>query len=163
MDKELMNKIQKTVENVSFLRGLIITKFIDIESYIEVIIKNYFVISNKQISFREMALSDPYFSFGLKRRIFDKILVKINFETYKEFKKDLYKAERLRNRIAHSGMFGFDGHLIYHDKKQEEIKKVEDMYNEFMALWVKIFAELRKIFDFLIAEAKKGEIKLRGK
>lgn len=148
-------KIIETVEKVSLLRGLVITKFIDIEKYIEVIIENYFVLPGKGIMFKELVLSDSYFNFGLKKKILLGIIDKIKFEENEKFEKDLYKIEKIRNRLAHSGMFGFDGHLIYQgDKKVMEIKEVEELYNDFMLLWVKIYPELQKIFQKVIETPK---------
>lgn len=75
--------------------------------------------------------------------------------SYDGFIVDLDKINRLRNRFAHSGMFGFDGHLIY-DKgdKPMEIKKAKEMYDEFMPLWIKVWEELDKIFMHIIGKTK---------
>ena len=156
MDKEeLGKKIEKTVKEVSFLRGLVITKAVDIELSIGAIITNYFVLSNKHSEFLSMVLSDPYFSFGLKINILKKILAKINWSSYNGFNEDLNKINLLRNRFAHSGLFGFDGDLIY-DKgeKPMEIKKAKEMYDEFIQLWSKVFEELGRIFWHVIGKPK---------
>jgi hypothetical protein len=161
MNQEDLNlKIINTIERVSFLRGLVITKFIDIEGYIEAIVKIYFVLPDKHVRFGDMVFSDPYFSFGVKRNVLLKILSQISLDTYKEFKEDLHKADKLRNRFAHSVMFGFDGHLTYQhsNKPTMEIKKVEEMYNEFMILWSRLYQELSRIFDYLVNNKKRRQL-----
>ncbi len=154
MDEELAKKIEQTTKEVSFLRGVVITKSVDIEMYIGALITNYFVLSDKHSKFSAMVLSDPYFSFGLKINILKKILKKINWTSYDGFKEDLYKIQQLRNRFAHSGMFGFDGDLIY-DKgeKPMEIKKAKEMYDEFIPLWSKVWEELDKMFWHIIGKS----------
>lgn len=153
MEEELKKKIEQTTKEVSFLRGIVITKAVDIELMIGALITNFFVLSDKHSKFSEIVLSDPYFSFGLKINILRKILTKINWTSYKGFKEDLDKLRIIRDRFAHSGMFGFDGDLIY-DKgeKPMEIKKAKDMYDEFIPLWAKIFEELDKIFWHIIGK-----------
>ena len=153
--EELKNKIGQTIKEVSFLRGIVITKAVDIELMIGALITNFFVLSDKHSKFSEMVLSDPFFSFGLKINIMRKILAKLNWTSYEGFREDLDKISRLRNRFAHSGMFGFDGDLIY-DKgdKPMEIKKAKEMYEEFMPLWVKVWEELDKIFWHIIGKPK---------
>jgi len=152
-NKELAKKIEQATKEVSFLRGVVITKSVDIELLIGALITNYFVLSDKHSKFSEMVLSDPYFSFGLKINILKKILNKIEWNPYNGFKDDLDKIQRLRNRFAHSGMFGFDGNLIY-DKgeKPMEIKKAKEMYGEFIPLWAKVIEELNKIFWHIIGK-----------
>ena len=153
--RELAKKIEQTIKEVSFLRGVVITKSVDIEKYIGAIITNHFVLSNKHSDFSTMALSDSFFSFGLKISIFRKILKKIGWISYEGFRDDLDKITRLRNRFAHSGMFGFDGDLIYNKgEKPMEIKKAKEMYDEFIPLWLKVFDELDKIFWYVIGKPK---------
>jgi len=153
MDEELAKKIEQTTKEVSFLRGVVITKAVDIELLIGALITNYFVLSDKQSKFSNMVLSDPYFSFGLKINILKKILNEIGWTSYDGFKEDLDKIQRLRNRFAHSGMFGFEGDLIY-DKgeKPMEIKNVREMFDEFIPLWSKVIEELDKIFWHIIGK-----------
>lgn len=156
MDKEeLKAKIEKTIKEVSFLRGLVITKFVDVEGMIGAIINNYFTLSNRQTDFSSMALSDPYFSFGLKRNILFKIIRKIEWKSFEGFKEELDRLNRIRNRFAHAVLFGFDGHLIY-DKgeKPMEIKQAKEMFDEFIPLWSKVFEELDRIFLKIIGKAK---------
>ena len=153
MDEELAKKIEQTTKEVSFLRGIVITKSVDIELLIGALITNYFVLSDKQSKFSNMVLSDPYFSLGLKINILKKILNEIGLTSYDGFKKDLEKIQRLRNRLAHSGMFGFDGDLIY-DKgeKPMEIKNAREMFDEFIPLWSKVMEELEKMFWHIIGK-----------
>jgi len=153
MEEGLRKKIEQTTKDVSFLRGIVITKAVDIELMIGALITNFFVLSDKHSKFSEMVLSDPYFSFGLKINILKKMLTKINWVSYEGFKGDLDKLRRIRDRFAHSGMFGFDGDLIY-DKgeKPMEIKKAKEMYDEFIPLWSKVFEELDKIFWHIIGK-----------
>lgn len=156
MNEELKKKIEQTIKEISDLRGIIITKSIDIDAYVGALITNYFVLSNRQSDFTTMVLSDPYFSFGLKISILKKILNKINWNPYKEFKDDLLRINELRNRFAHSVPFGFDGHLSYPaGEKPMKIKKANEMYDEFMSLYPKVLSELDKIFWFLVEESKK--------
>lgn len=156
MNEELKKKIEQTIKEISDLRGIIITKSIDIDAYVGALITNYFVLSNRQSDFTTMVLSDPYFSFGLKISILKKILNKINWNPYKEFKDDLHRINELRNRFAHSVPFGFDGHLSYPaGEKPMKIKKANEMYDEFMSLYPKVLSELDKIFWFLVEESKK--------
>jgi len=165
-NEELKKKIEQTTKEVSFLRGIVITKSVDIELLIGALITNYFVLSDKHSKFSEVVLSDPYFSFGLKINILKKILNKINWISYNGFKEDLDKIQRLRNRFAHSGMFGFDGDLIY-DKgeKPMEIKKAKEMYDEFIPLWANVMEELDKVFWNIIGKPnpfKKNKIPVRN-
>jgi len=71
-NEELAKKIEQTIKEVSFLRGVVITKAVDIELLISALITNYFVLSDKHSKFSEMVLSDPYFSFGLKINVLKK-------------------------------------------------------------------------------------------
>ncbi|MEK6853588.1 MAG: hypothetical protein AABX64_02800 [Nanoarchaeota archaeon] len=155
MEKELEQKIQSTTINVSMLRGLVITNAVSIEAFIGAIIANYFVKSDKHSDFSTTALSDPFFSFGLKVNILRKIMRKINFSHYKTFRDDLDKMWRLRNRFAHSMMFGFDGELIY-DKGENpmEKKKAKEMYDEFILLYPKVMGELEKLFWHIIGKPR---------
>lgn len=155
MDENLKKKIEETVKKVSFLRGVVITKAVDIEAGIGAIITNYFVLSDKHSKFSTMILSDPYFSFGLKISIFKKILNEMRYKPYDNFKEDLRRIEELRNRFAHSMMFGFEGDLIYpKGEKPMGIKKAEEMYNEFIPLWSKVFNELDNMFWYVIGKPK---------
>jgi len=157
-NEELKNKINQTITEISSLRGWIITKSIDIDSYIGAIINNYFVLSNRQSDFTTIVMSDPYFSSGLKISILNKIHNKLNWNSYVGFKKDLYRINELRNRFAHSVPFGFEGHLSYSaGEKPIKIKKAKEMYDEFMNLYSKILEELDKIFCFLVEESRKRE------
>ena len=156
MDNEEFNKkIQNITTNVSALRGFVITKAVNVEALIGAIITNYFVKSDKHSGFSTMALSDQFFSFGLKINIFKKILRKMEYTHYKEFKDDLDRLCRLRNRFAHAMMFGFEGDLIY-DKgeKPMETKKAKEMYDEFISLYLKVMEELDKLFWHIIGKAK---------
>ena len=90
-NEELVKKIEQTTKEVSFIRGVVITKSVDIELLIGALITNYFILSNKHSKFSEMVLSDPYFSFGLKINILKKLLNKIGWTSYKGFKEDLDK------------------------------------------------------------------------
>ncbi len=160
MDEELRKKIGKNVKEVSFLRGVVITKAVDIELMIGALITNYFVLSKKHTAFSSMALSDPFFSFGLKISIFRKILSKINWKPYKGFKEDLDKIARLRNRFAHSMLFGFHGDLIYPvGEKHMKTKNAKKMYDEFMQLHIKVMEELENIFWHVIGKPNPFKIR----
>lgn len=154
-NEELRKKIGNTKINVSVLRGLIITEAVNIDAHVGAIITNYFVLSDKHSSFSTMVLSDPYFSFGMKISILKKILNKIGWNPYKRFKNDLHRIDELRNRFAHSMMYGFDGDLIYPaGENPMKVKKAKDMYNEFMLLYPKVVEELDKLFWHVIGKPK---------
>lgn len=161
MDSEdLFKKAGKTRIDVSILRGLVITHAVDIEAYVGAIITNYFVMSNKHSEFSTMALSDPYFSFGMKLSIFKRILNKIELEPYEGFKEDLRRINELRNRFAHSMLFGFDGDLIYPaGEKPMKTKNAKKMYDEYIQLYGKVFKELEKIFWHIIGKPNPFENK----
>jgi len=153
--EELKKKIGNTKINVSVLRGLIITESVNVDAHIGSIITNYFVLSDKHSQFSEMVLSDPYFSFGMKINILKKILNKIGWKSYDKFKDDLHRIDNLRNRFAHSMMFGFDGDLIYpKGEKPMGIKKAKEMYDEFMSLYPKVVEELDRLFWHIIGKPK---------
>lgn len=153
MNEELEKKIKDTIREVSFLRGLVITNAVNVEALIGAIITNYFVKSDKHSDFSTMALSDPFFSFGVKFNILKKIMKKIKYSPYEGFKDKLYRIMTLRNRFAHSMMFGFDGDLIY-DKGENPmgIKKAQAIYDEFMALYPEVIEELNKLFWQIIGK-----------
>jgi hypothetical protein len=164
MDEELKNTIGNTKIDVSVLRGLVITEAVNIDSHIGAIITNYFVLSDKHSSFSTMVLSDPFFSFGMKINILKRIINKLGLKVYDRFKDDLHRANELRNRFAHSMMFGFEGDLIYPaGEKPMKIKKAREMYNEFMLIYPKIVEELDNIFWILIGKPnpfkKQGDTK----
>ena len=153
-NNEFKKKIGRTIKEVSYLRGDIITSAINIEGGIDAIILNYFIDQKKPSDFTGMVLSDSSFTFGLKLKIFKKILGKIELDTYPEFKDDLYRIMELRNRFAHSFMFGFDGHLSYPAGEQLKNKKAVEMHKEFMSLYLRANEELEKIFWFVIGKEK---------
>jgi len=154
-NEKLKEKLRKTMKEVSDLRGEVITCAINIEGGIDGIIENYFILPEKQSDFSTIALSDESFTFGLKKMILFKILNQIQFPAYREFREELNKLNRLRNRFAHSFMFGFDGALTYpKGEKPMEIKMAKEMHDEFMKIYPKVFDELEKIFWFLLE--KKG-------
>ena len=106
-------------------------------------------------SFSTMVISDPYFSFGMKISILKKILHKIKWKSYDGFKDNLHRIDELRNRFAHSMMFGFDGDLIYpKGEKPMGIKKAKEMYDEFMSIYPKVVEELDNIFWHIIGKPK---------
>lgn len=155
-NEEFKKKIEQTSKELLVLRGAIIHKSIDIDAYAGAIIENYFVLPNKHTEFRDMVISDPYFSFGLKIKILKKILKKINWDSYEALKEDLYRVNEIRNLFAHSVPFGFDGHLsCYIGEKPMEIKKAKEMYDEFIPLWTKTMGELDKVFQYIIGQNKK--------
>ena len=137
------------------MRGLIITETVNIDAHIGAIITNYFVLPDKHSSFSTMVLSDPYFSFGMKINILKKILNKIEWKSYDKFKNDLHRIDELRNRFAHSMMFGFDGDLIYpKGEKPMGTKKAKEMYDEFMSIYPKVVKELDNLFWHIIGKPK---------
>ncbi len=92
MDKKTLSKY----------RGEVIEKFINIESIIDAIITQYYF---KRVleSFVLEVLYDEYFSFGLKRRILQKILQKIIPDSDNKKIQDLNRLNNIRNLFAHYG------------------------------------------------------------
>lgn len=150
MMENLLEKHQRSISEVSFLRGEIITKTIDLEFLIGVILIKYFILPKKQSDFLIMALSDPYFSFGLKINLLSRVLYKIKSGDYKQIRTDLIRINILRNRFAHSKQMGFDGDLMYLKcVKSSGFKQARDMYNEFIKLYFKVQSELIKVIKLL--------------
>ena len=144
------------MKEISDLRGAVITYAVDIEAYIGWIISIYFASSHKQYEFSTLVLSDPYFSFGLKISVLKKMLNQINWNPYKDFKKDLHRIEALRNRFAHSMVYGIDGELMYTEgEKPLKVKKAKEMYDEFFTLRPKVFEELKDVLLFLVKGIRK--------
>lgn len=155
MEEEIKKKVIDAKVNVSVLRGMVINEAVNIDAYIGAIITNYFVLSNKHSDFSNMVISDPYFSFGMKINILKKIINKIVWKSYDGFKDDLHRIDELRNRFAHSVMFGLEGDLIYpKGEKPMGIKKGKEMFDEFMSIYPKVMEELDKIFWHIIGKPK---------
>lgn len=153
VDEKLLEKIAQSRKEVSEMRGIIITKSVDIDGFIGAIITNYFVIPKMHSNFSLFVSSNPYFSFGLKIDILKKIINELKFEYYANFKDDLTRVNELRNRFAHSIQFGFEGDLAYSaGEKSIKIKKAKEMYDEFMGLYPKVKNELEKILQHIIKE-----------
>src|SRR3989344_1594030 len=151
--EEFKKKFMKAKIDISVMRGLVMTEAVNIEAHMGVIITSHFAISNKHSDFSTMVLEDPYFSFGLKVNILKKIIKKIKWETYREFNKEIYRVEELRNIFAHSIMYGFEGDLMYQKRdKTMENKKAKEMYDEFMSLYLKVEEELDKLFWHIIGK-----------
>lgn len=142
--KEISNKIAN-------YRGVIIQDSISVEALIGSIIAIYFVRDDKNNEFNRKIIDDEYFSFGMKIGI----LKKLNFEVYKEFFKDVYKINKIRNIFAHK-VPTLDEGFIFQDfkKKKQEIKYINDLYNEFSEKIKKIYSQLDKIFLKLVEENK---------
>jgi len=156
--EDFKKKLAETRKEISYLRGIVITKSVDMDGFIGALIGNYFVKSDKQSDFLTIVLCDEYFSFGLKISILNKILSKMGWKPYSSFKDDLNQINRLRNRFAHALMYGLEGELSYSaGEKITKVKKAKEMYDEFMNLYPKVFEELNKILNHLLEESKKSK------
>lgn len=85
-------------DSISRYRADVIERFINIETIINAIIcQHYF--KKVIISFYLEVLYDEYFSFGLKRRILEKIVKNIDTQKFQE----LNRLNTIRNYFAHCG------------------------------------------------------------
>ena len=86
-------------ENISKYRSEVIEKFINIEWIINMIISfHYFGVLKENFSYD--VLYDEYFSFGLKRRILEKVLTNRN-KLDKSIIDKLNRMNTIRNYFAH--------------------------------------------------------------
>lgn len=137
-------------------RGEVIKRFINIEAIVNLIIaQRYF--RKPPGSFILEVLFDEYFSFGLKRRILEKILKKVVANLDNKKIQDLGRLSNIRNTFAHSGIEfikdsekakpGITG--IVPDRKTGTLEKPIDFqkqYEEFIEKYREVEKYLRKIY-----------------
>ena len=107
--------------DLSRYRAEVIEKAINIEWLMSVIIsQHYFKLPNKDFLFE--VLYDEYFSFGLKRRILEKIVQDFD----KEKLHNLNRINSIRNYFAHCNQIVFEGSEF---PKEDDQGKVIDPRN----------------------------------
>jgi hypothetical protein len=137
-------------ETLSKYRAEVIERFINIETLVDAIIcQNYF--KKMLINFYLEVLYDEYFSFGLKRRVLEKITKDVDSQKMQ----DLYRLNTIRNYFAH-----YNQEIIkVADKPQkwmtidprnvEKEINFEKLYTEFMSKAGGIEEYLVKIYQDL--------------
>jgi len=85
------------------LRGLVIEQMINLETIISAIICQHYFNRVRKDFLLDM-LYDEYFSFALKRRIFEKIIKKTPSDFNKQHLDDLGRLNTIRNYFAHCGL-----------------------------------------------------------
>jgi len=98
-----MEGINVDRERLKELRGIVIEKMINLETIISVIISQHYFKKVRKDFLLEV-LYDEYFSFGLKRRIFEKIIKKTPGDFNKPYVDDLNRLNTIRNLFAHCGI-----------------------------------------------------------
>ena len=143
-------------DKLSKYRSEVIEKFINIEWIINAIIsQNYF----KRVvrSFVLEVLYDEYFSFGLKRRILEKIIKDID----KQKVQDLNRLNTIRNYFAHCNQEIIEGSdktkkgKIIDPKNIERELNFESLYSEFVGKEGDVAKYLFKLFQDLGGMAEK--------
>jgi hypothetical protein len=147
MDKETLSKY----------RAEVIERFINIETLVDSIIcQHYF--KKVLINFYLEVLYDEYFSFGLKRRILEKI-VKDDIDNQKV--QDLNRLNTIRNYFAHYNQEVFEGMDITKKGKVIDPRNIteeinfEDLHSEFMQKAEGVEEYLFKLYQDLGGIAKK--------
>lgn len=106
-DKEISNPLMTMVkknlskwDDISYLRGIVISLIIDIENLMNTFIMKYYKISGKLIqSFETNILQNRYFSYEGKKSVMSKL---INKEDAPGLMNKLEKLQCARNELAHS-------------------------------------------------------------
>ena len=123
MDKETLQKY----------RAEVIERFINIETLIDVVIcQHYF--DKVEMKFYLEVLYDEYFTFGLKRRILEKIARDIDCNIIQ----DLHKLNNIRNYFAHYGQAIFKGReeqkwQVINPRDIEKEINFQQLYSEFVS------------------------------
>ena len=109
MDKDILSKY----------RSEVIERFINVESIINAIISQHY-LKRVTMPFLLEVLYDEYFSFGLKRRILEKIFKNIDSQKLQ----DLNRLNTIRNYFAHYNQKSFEA-----SDKEKKAGKVIDPRN----------------------------------
>lgn len=137
-------------EKLSKVRAEVIEKSINIEWIIHAIISQHYFKKVLKPFILEV-LYDEYFTFALKRRILEKIIVNLD----KQKKDDLNRLNTIRNYFAHCNQELFEGPIkpgpeargIVPDPKNiEKAIDFDKLYKEFMEKEISISAYLFDIF-----------------
>ena len=101
--KRLIEKNLARWNDLRLLRGVAISRTIDLELEINAFLENYFEINNEKMDdFRNFVLENSANSFEGKRRTLNKIAVKLNMKTsLKVLNTHLDVVQGARNRLAH--------------------------------------------------------------
>jgi len=148
--------VRMVTDKISKYRAEVIERFINIETIIDAIIcQHYF--KKMLINFYLEVLYDEYFSFGLKRRILEKIVKGIDSQKVQ----DLNRLNTIRNYFAHYSqeiIKGTDkmqkGKIIDPRDIQKEID-FENLYVEFMDKADGVEGYLFKLYENLGGVAEK--------
>ncbi len=146
-------------ETLSTYRAEVIEKFINIETIINIIIcQRYFKKVIRDFYFE--VLYDEYFTFGLRRRILEKILKNID-KQYKEKVQDLNRLNTIRNYFAHCNQEYIEGPDKTQKGKVLDPRNIDrevnfkDLYSEFIEKQGSVVDYLMKISVDLGAELEK--------
>jgi len=141
---------------ISKYRAEVIERFINIETIIDAIISQHY-FKKVLINFYLEVLYDEYFSFGLKRRILEKIIKNIDSQKVQ----DLNRLNTIRNYFAHCNqeiIEGTDktqkGKVIDPRNIQKEIN-FESLYAEFISKAEGVEEYLFKLYENLGGVAEK--------
>ena len=138
---------------LSEYRSEVIKKFINCEMIINVIITQHY-FKKVMKPFLLEVLYDEYFSFGLKRRILEKIIPNLNNAKIQE----LNRLNTIRNYFAHCNQEFFEGPekpkpetkgIVPDPKNVEKGIDFEELYTEFIQKEPEINKYLVKIFTDL--------------
>lgn len=108
--REVWQTLQRLIEknlarwnDLRLLRGVAISRTIDLELEINAFLENYFEINNEKMDdFRNFVLENSANSFEGKRRTLNKIAAKLNMKTdFKILNKHLDEIQNTRNLLAH--------------------------------------------------------------
>lgn len=101
--KRLIEKNLARWNDLRLLRGVAISRTIDLELEINAFLENYFEINNKKVDdFRNFVLENSANSFEGKRRTLNKIAVKLNLKaSFKDLNTHLDVVQKARNLLAH--------------------------------------------------------------
>jgi len=145
-------------QEISECRAEVITKFLDLERMVNIIISEYYLGSISG-NFLIDVLYDPFFSFGLKINILEKI------GAVKEGDIILVrKLNTIRNIFAHE-QFGFvveekEEKIVFLDTKRGKEIDYAAEYRLFLQLYPNVLGALDKIYDDIREDLLKHELEL---
>ena len=145
--EEFFKRIEEEAHKLKRLRGNVVHNALDIEYGISAILINYYIKDEIHNEFLIKGMADEYFSFGLKIRIFQKTFPK---EPYQGFFEDVRRIVNIRNILAHSPMFGFNGKILSNKNLKIEIKEAQELHDEFYKLHPKVLNELNKLLQIVL-------------